>query len=69
MEKVSQKTEIVSVVKVIFKIKNDKSIMPNRTIKEYWTLDGKYIGKIDPLDNYPLINESASDADISEAMK
>lgn len=51
-------TEIVSIVKVRFEIKDNSVLMPSRIIEEYWTLDGRMVGKIDPLDNYLAIEEA-----------
>ena len=47
--------------------------MPKRTVKEFWTLDNHYIGKIDPLDDYLALEEavkvSASSAVTSKEIK
>lgn len=51
-------TEIVSMAKIRFEIKDDSILMPSRIIEEYWTLDGRYIGRIDPLDNYLDLEDS-----------
>lgn len=40
-------------------VKNDRpELMPNRIVKEYWTIQGEFIGRIDPLDKYPEIVNS-----------
>lgn len=59
MEKIPLGIEITSINEVTYKIK-DNSIMPNRTIKEYWTFDGKLVGTYDPLDEFALIKSSAT---------
>ncbi|WP_130890224.1 hypothetical protein [Fusobacterium ulcerans] len=51
-------TEIVEIAKVRFEIKDDSILMPSRIIEEYWTLDGRMVGKIDPLDDYLAIKEA-----------
>lgn len=51
-------TEIIEIAKVRFEIKDDSMLMPSRIIEEYWTLDGKMVGKIDPLDDYLAIEEA-----------
>lgn len=51
-EKKALSTEIVSMAKDRFEIKDGSVLMPSRIIEEYWTLDGRYIGRIDPLDDY-----------------
>ena len=51
-------TEIVEIAKVRFEIKDDSILMPSRIIEEYWTLDGRMVGKIDPLDDYFAIKEA-----------
>lgn len=51
-----KKIEVTLVSKVTYDIE-DNSIMPKRTIEEYWTLDGRKIGVIDPLDQFSLIND------------
>lgn len=51
-------TEIVSMAKVKFEIKDNSVLMPSRIIEEYWTLDGRYIGRIDPLDDYLDLEDS-----------
>lgn len=63
-------TEIVSIVKVRFEIKDNSVLMPSRIIEEYWTLDGRMVGKIDPLDNYLAIEEAVkSEASIATNSK
>ena len=64
LKKVAKKIKIVEVVELEIDIEDDRKLMPKRTIKEFWTLDNQYIGRIDPLDNYlaveGAIKESAS---------
>lgn len=71
-QKKALSTEIVNMAKVRFEIKDDSVLMPSRTIEEYWTLDGRYIGRIDPLDDYLDLEASmkswAFEKDISVAM-
>lgn len=52
------KTSNIEVVEIIIE-KNDRpELMPNRIVKEYWTIQGEFIGRIDPLDKYPEIVNS-----------
>ena len=55
---------IVEILEIETEITDDSILMPKRTIKEFWTLDNQYIGRIDPLDDYlaveDAIKESAS---------
>ncbi len=59
-----KKIRIVEILEIETEITDDSILMPKRTIKEFWTLDNQYIGRIDPLDNYlaveGAIKESAS---------
>lgn len=55
LKKEAKKATLVEVMEVECEIEDERKIMSRRTIKEFWTLDGKYIGKLDPLDDYPLI--------------
>ena len=55
LKKEEKKATLVEVMEVECEIEDERKIMSRRTIKEFWTLDGKYIGKLDPLDDYPLI--------------
>ena len=54
----AKKIKIVEVVELEIDIEDDRKLMPKRTIKEFWTLDNKYIGKLDPLDDYLAIEEA-----------
>ena len=47
-----KKIRIVEILEIETEITDDSILMPKRTIKEFWTLDNQYIGRIDPLDNY-----------------
>ena len=49
---------IVTVVEIETEIEDESVLMPKRTIKEFWTLDNKYIGKLDPLDDCLAIEEA-----------
>lgn len=53
--------KITSVVKVIYEI-NDDSLIPNREVQEYWTLDGRRIGQFDLLDEFSSINSEPFNA-------
>ena len=55
LKKEAKKATLVEVMEVECEIEDERKIMSRRTIKEFWTLDGKYIGKLDPLDDYSLI--------------
>lgn len=73
MEKVKKKAKKIKIVEVVeleIDIEDNRKLMPKRTIKEFWTLDKKYIGKIDPLDDYlvieGVIKETASKTANSE---
>lgn len=59
-----KKIRIVEILEIETEITDDSILMPKRTIKEFWTLDNQYIGRIDPLDDYlaveDAIKESAS---------
>ena len=52
------KIQMVQVVEITVEVEDDSVLMPKRTVKEFWTLDNHYIGKIDPLDDYLAIEES-----------
>ena len=58
LKKVAKKIKIVEVVELEIDIEDDRKLMPKRTIKEFLTLDNKYIGKLDPLDDYLAIEEA-----------
>lgn len=64
---------IMNVVEITVEIEDDSVLMPKRTVKEFWTLDNHYIGKIDPLDDYLTLEEavktSASSAVTSKEIK
>lgn len=50
-----KKASIIDVIEVVI-IKNDYPVlMPNRIVKEYWTLEGMFIGSIDPLNRFSAI--------------
>ena len=66
MEKVKD-IKIIEVIVIKKEIEDDSILMPKRTIKEFWTLDNQYIGKLDPLNNYLAI-EGAIKASASSAM-
>lgn len=60
----NKKSEVISFKKIevyeaIIKV-SDNSIMPHRTIKMYWDIEGNIIGHLDPLDEFPAINKAAS---------
>lgn len=70
MKKEALGIEIIEVVKVTYEIEDNSTLMPSRVIEEYWTLDKKKIGTIDPLDNYRAIEESVnSEASIATNSK
>lgn len=48
------KTKITSVVEVTY-IVNDCELIPNREVKEFWTIDGRKIGQFDFLDELSLV--------------
>lgn len=50
--------KIVTVVEIETEIEDESVLMPKRTIKEFWTLDNKYIGRIDLLDDYLELEEA-----------
>lgn len=52
------KIQIVPTVEITVEIEDNSILMPKRTIKEFWTLDNQYIGRLDPLDDYLAIEES-----------
>lgn len=58
LKKVAKKIKIVEVVELEIDIEDDRKLMSKRTIKEFWTLYNKYIGKLDPLDDYLAIEEA-----------
>ena len=64
---------IVTVVEIETEIEDKSVLMPKRTIKEFWTLDNQYIGRLDPLDDYLALEESirtrASDTFASQEIK
>ncbi len=60
-----KKIEVTSVVRVTYEV-NDSSLMPNRHVQEFWTLDGIRIGKIDLLDQFSFINNDDSDTKYSD---
>lgn len=60
-----KKIKITPVVEVIFEEKGNPWI-PVREVKEYWTLDGVKIGRLDLLDQFPFINSPDSMAKYSE---
>lgn len=72
MEKVKD-IKIIEVIVIKKEIEDDSILMPKRTIKEFWTLDEKFIGVIDPLNDYLAIEEavksSASSAVNSKEIK
>ena len=57
MEKIIKKVEIVQVVKIEYKIIDEKSPIPEREITEFQTLEGEVIGRIDPLEKYKVFFE------------
>lgn len=64
----NKKSEVISFKKIevyeaIIKV-SDNSIMPPRTIKMYWDIEGNGIGQLDPLYEFPAINKAAS-SDVS----
>lgn len=58
LKREAKKITLVEVMEIECEIEDDRKLMPKRTIKEFWTLDNKYIGKIDPLDDYLAIEEA-----------
>lgn len=52
------KIQIIPTVEITVEVEDNSILMPKRTIKEFWTLDNQYIGKLDPLDDYLAIEES-----------
>lgn len=52
--------DIISVNKISYEVK-DNSLLPHRIVDEYSTLDGIFIGTVDRLDYFLLINDSAVD--------
>lgn len=61
-----KKIKIVEVVEITEDIEDDSVLMPKRTIKEFWTLDNRYIGKIDPLNDYLAIEETVKSSASSD---
>ncbi len=57
---------IVTVVEIETEIEDKSVLMPKRTIKEFWTLDNKYIGRIDLLDDYLELEEAIISSASSE---
>ncbi len=57
---------IVTVVEIETEIEDESVLMPKRTIKEFWTLDNKYIGRIDLLDDYLELEEAIISSASSE---
>lgn len=49
--------QITRVVEITVEVEDDSVLMPKRTVKEFWTLDNHYIGKIDPLVDYLAIEK------------
>ena len=58
-KKTPKEIKITSVVEVTY-ISNDCELIPNREVKEFWTLDGRKIGQFDLLDEFLLIIDNAS---------
>lgn len=58
--------KIVTVVEIETEIEDKSVLMPKRTIKEFWTLDNKYIGRIDLLDDYLELEEAIISSASSE---
>lgn len=58
LKREAKKITLVEVMEIECEIEDDRKLMLKRTIKEFWTLEGKYIGKIDPLDDYLAIEEA-----------
>ena len=57
---------IVTVVEIETEIEDESVLMPKRTIKEFRTLDNKYIGRIDLLDDYLELEEAIISSASSE---
>ena len=57
---------IVTVVEIETEIEDESVLMPKRAIKEFWTLDNKYIGRIDLLDDYLELEEAIISSASSE---
>ena len=52
------KIQIIQVAEITVEVEDESALMPKRTIKEFWTLDNQYIGRLDPLDDYLALEES-----------
>mgnify|MGYP000148811762 FL=1 len=60
-KRVAKKVKITSVVEVIYEV-CDNPFIPVRTVREFWSLDGRRIGQFDLLDEFPLIKDWPSRA-------
>ncbi|CDZ74841.1 hypothetical protein ING2D1G_0682 [Peptoniphilus sp. ING2-D1G] len=63
--KLPKKIEVTSVVKVTYEA-DDNPFLPNRIIQEFWTLDGRKIGRLDLLDQFPFIKDADSNTKYSD---
>lgn len=45
-------TEVIQVIRTVSFFGNGTEENPNRFIEQYWSLDGKLLATVDPLDSY-----------------
>lgn len=63
-KRVAKKVKITSIVEVIYEV-CDNPFIPVRTVREFWSLDGRRIGQFDLLDEFSLIKDWPSSAKYS----
>lgn len=58
--KTPKSVSIIKMIQVDMEVVSEDCIMPKRTVSQFWTMEGEFVGEIDPLDQFPSINSSAS---------